>query len=109
MARVTATWAKKPTYKSNNDDFYNSSKWRNFSRRFRRLYPLCQSCNNVGKITDGVVTDHIISINVGGAVWDERNCQSLCRACDQKKRSDESRGVILPYIGTYGNYLPRQN
>jgi 5-methylcytosine-specific restriction endonuclease McrA len=107
MPRVKAVWAEKPKYKSINDNLYNSAKWRRFSLKFRRENPLCAECLKRNKFISGNVTDHIIAISMGGAVWDMRNLQTLCRVCDQKKRSAESRGVIFPHEGIFGNYIPR--
>src|SRR5262249_22540703 len=65
---------------------YASHRWRIVSTRHRIEEPLCRVCKSQGRMTPAKITDHIIAIRDGGAIWDEENLQSLCRQCDQRKR-----------------------
>ena len=40
---------------------------------------LCRACMEEGKVTLGLVTDHIVPISQGGERWDDANLQTLCR------------------------------
>jgi len=50
----------------------------------KRANPLCVECQYPAQ-----VTDHINPINMGGAVWDWNNLQSLCKPCHDAKSGRE--------------------
>lgn len=71
-----------------NREFYVSSAWRKARKRYISLHPICSACGRA----IATVVDHIIPINQGGAPLDERNFQSLCASCHNKKSGHEARG-----------------
>jgi hypothetical protein len=94
-------------YKTTHKVFdYGRREWRNFAEKHKKNNPFCAHCIREGKTKIGEISDHIIPINAGGSVWDLRNLQNLCRVHDNIKRSNESRGIILPTYGDYGDLLP---
>jgi 5-methylcytosine-specific restriction protein A len=88
-------WHRKPTvthspqHQATNYDLYNSKKWRNYSKRFLSLNPLCIKCKSKGRMEPASICDHIDPINLGGDVWDVNNHQPLCNTCHQRKRAQE--------------------
>lgn len=86
------------------DERRGSSSRRGYDSRWERVRamhlasePLCRMCLAQGRVTPAVLVDHIVPIRDGGAVLDDDNLQSLCRAChDQKSKEDiRRRGEIL--------------
>jgi 5-methylcytosine-specific restriction endonuclease McrA len=73
-----------------NEGFYNSSKWRKFSRFYKDNHPLCIECEREGLVGPADVTDHIIRIEAGGDKWSEDNMQSLCNQHHNSKSGRES-------------------
>lgn len=73
-------------------------QWSLFSKRWLEQHPLCgermdgvlyaehSRCWQAGRYTaTDLVTDHIKPLADGGAHFDERNCQTLCRSCNSAK------------------------
>ena len=85
---------------------YHGWKWRMFSIAYKKGHPMCAECGRLGKLNFGNVTDHIIPVRGGGALWDERNLQNLCKTHDDEKRNKESRGEIPAYVGDHGHRIP---
>ena len=61
---------------------YSSAEWTAFrnaivQERGRR----CEKCGAVGP----VIADHIVEIRDGGAIYERRNIQLLCRRCHNSK------------------------
>lgn len=87
---------KKPIPKSK-DARLNPSKrgydwnWTRLSRAYRKIYPLCRICLDIGKPTPGALVDHIIPLDEGGERLDEKNMQTLCRPCHAKKTHDDKK------------------
>jgi 5-methylcytosine-specific restriction protein A len=48
-------------------------------------------CAARGRITAAVLVDHIKPIRDGGAILDDDNLQSLCRACHDAKTVEDVR------------------
>ena len=69
--------------------FYNSAEWRGARERHRREHPLCEECLRNGMIRPATLVDHIIPIRQGGARLDDRNLQSLCDTCHNRKSIEE--------------------
>lgn len=67
--------------------FYASTQWRKLRKLYRSAHPLCEECERNGIVRLAEMVDHIVPIANGGAALDERNLQSLCRACHNKKHS----------------------
>lgn len=80
------------------DPFYKKNKWRIKSEQQRREYPYCASCKDKGITIFGNVADHIIPISIGGAKWDDRNLQTLCHPCHNRKRKLESQGTYQKFM-----------
>jgi 5-methylcytosine-specific restriction protein A len=71
------------------DQLYNTQRWKNLRRVKRQANPLCESCKDQGKIKLMVLVDHIKPVRDGGAMFDPKNLQSLCREChDEKTKQD---------------------
>jgi Restriction endonuclease len=70
--------------------FYSSYEWTMKSREHRQHEPLCRECKARGKVIPGTLVDHIIPIENGGDRWDDRNLQTLCDPCHNRKRQLES-------------------
>jgi len=87
--------------------FYNKTTWRTFSRLYKEQHPLCEQCKRQGKTTASQVTDHIIPLQHGGAIWDERNLQSLCKVHHDQKNGMERHGMILRSINTPNGKIPK--
>ena len=60
----------------------------------------------MGKHSPVTVTDHIIPIKHGGARLNELNLMPLCSECHNSKSAREQRTPIIPYVGTFGEYIP---
>lgn len=61
-----------------NSLFYNSTKWRKFSRLYKDKNPLCVKCKSKGIVSSAYVADHIKPIILGGEKFNLNNIQSLC-------------------------------
>lgn len=72
-------WQREP------DKRYNSKRWRNFSKSYRKRYPVC-AVPGCGKPSD--VTDHINPVTQGGAFW-SGPFQTLCHSCHNKKTNKD--------------------
>ena len=86
---------QKEEYKSNariyeSDPFYNSVKWRRFSKRFLRLNPFCEACKKKGLVSPSRVSDHVVPRKLKRFNdFDRKNLQALCYSCDGRKRVRE--------------------
>lgn len=72
--------------------FYNSSRWRKVSTLFKDKHPLCEKCQEEGKVTASEYTDHIVRIKDGGDPYDESNLQALCKFHHNQKSGREGHG-----------------
>ncbi len=85
-------WITKPKSKAWTDStFYNSRRWRAVRNNYIRCYALCKICKNKGLVVEGKVVDHIIPITQGGDKWNEKNFQTLCTSCHNRKSSKEAK------------------
>ena len=68
---------------------YNS-RWQKARKRYLRTHPLCVRCQEEGRLVEATVVDHI-KPHRGDPVlfWDEKNWQSLCKPCHDKKTWNE--------------------
>lgn len=82
-------------YGNSDSTFYNSTNWRKTSKMARMENPVCAICNK----RYSEMTDHIISINVGGARLDGRNLLTMCNQCHNIKRGLESH-TDKPLVST---------
>ena len=78
--------AKKKAKRRNekSEQFYNSTKWRRFSKRNLAKNPFCAICQNIA--TD---SDHIERWQEGGDKFNPDNIQSLCKKCHGLKSWQE--------------------
>jgi len=81
------------TINQDNYALYNSYKWRQFSKKFKIANPLCIKCLQECRTTPTYYTDHIKSINRGGAIWDINNLQPLCKSCNASKTSYDRNNI----------------
>ena len=65
----------------------SNSRWERLRRQvFAHDGYRCRSCKAAGRLE----ADHIVPLHKGGAVYDIRNLQTLCRDCHIKKTADEN-------------------
>lgn len=70
---------------------YNS-KWQKARKRYLRANPLCVQCKAEGRLVEATVVDHIKPHRGDPALfWDEKNWQSLCKPCHDKKTWNEDK------------------
>tara|TARA_B100000768_G_scaffold46545_1_gene45333 strand:+ start:1682 stop:1981 length:300 start_codon:yes stop_codon:yes gene_type:complete len=74
-----------------NSAFYNSNKWRKFSRAYKDKNPLCVVCSAEGIVSPAQVADHIKQIIHGGKIFDINNIQSLCNYHHNSKTGKEGK------------------
>ncbi|WP_263147900.1 HNH endonuclease [Pseudomonas sp. RIT-PI-AD] len=71
------------------DNFYSTRRWLETRRRHLALHPLCLDCTTAGRVTPGVVVDHIKPRKVFPELeLEPSNLRTLCRACDNRRRRD---------------------
>lgn len=59
------------------------SKWRKVRDRYLSAHPLCERCEQQGRVEIAEVVHHINPINAGGPRLDPRNLRALCRDCHE--------------------------
>lgn len=92
----SAGWAKGKKQKLK-DPFYQTWRWRKFSKLFKIKNPFCMNCLRVEFYRKSKVTDHIIPRHAGGSDYNNKNLWALCKGCDDKKRGMEKAGTwIVP-------------
>lgn len=72
-----------------------TSKWTEYSRRFRKEHPLCVMCLGRNQIKPSQHVDHIIPVNGKDDpnFWKLENHQALCHTChNEKTRTQDKRG-----------------
>ena len=52
------------------------------------------------------VTDHIVPISEGGAMWDERNHMAMCQFHHNQKRGHESQGLRIGSSNGLNGLIP---
>jgi len=72
-----------------NEPFYKTRLWKRIRLRQLAKSPLCRECEQRGRITGANVADHITPIKNGGDKYSEKNLQSLCNTCHNRKRGKE--------------------
>ncbi len=75
--------------------FYNSRKWRGFSKSYKQRHSICISCQRQGIVTPSKVTDHIHTYEVCPEGFDldglkDEYFQALCTSCHNKKSGREA-------------------
>jgi 5-methylcytosine-specific restriction protein A len=59
------------------------SDWRKVRLSYLREHPLCERCEERGKIKAAEMVHHKVPIKQGGARLDKRNLMALCDACHE--------------------------
>jgi 5-methylcytosine-specific restriction protein A len=72
---------------------YDDTRWRRLRIRVLREWrlehgPYCPGWNVEPHVAWDLTLDHIVPIERGGAPFDRRNIQPLCRACNTRKGTD---------------------
>lgn len=73
--------------------FYDSAEWKALREQQLRKEPFCRDCWERGAGTPAEMVDHIRPISLGGDRTSPANLQSLCHACHNRKRGQETRRV----------------
>jgi 5-methylcytosine-specific restriction enzyme A len=59
------------------------SKWRKVRAKYLSRHPLCQRCEEQGRVVLADVVHHIKPLDEGGPRLDQLNLMSLCRDCHE--------------------------
>lgn len=98
-------WGNPKNYK-----FYNSRKWRLVAKNYRSKNPLCVNALTRNIRIPSEVTDHIIPIEHGGAKWDARNFQALCRSEHNIKSLKEKKRPLYKWkLNDSGDKIPERD
>lgn len=84
---------QKPQTRSRTEtrEVHDSSLWRNKIRpTFLNANPLCVHCEKEGITREATEVDHIKPISQGGAKYDTRNLQALCKYHHSVKTAKEN-------------------
>lgn len=73
----------------NNRAFYQSHRWHEYSRQYRKKNRLCVICLKEGKTVLSQCVDHILPIEEGGDMWNPSNHQALCTHHHSIKTKEE--------------------
>ena len=59
-------------------------KWRRLSAQIKRERPLCQRCEEMGKLTPSAEVHHVVKIRTNSNLaFDPDNLRALCRPCHE--------------------------
>lgn len=65
--------------------FANGTRWKNFSKRLRRMSPSCEFCGSPDQLT----VDHIIPVSEAPELtYVLENCRILCRSCNSRRQDN---------------------
>ena len=81
--------ARKVFGQVNNQNFYNSKRWKSLRSYKIKNNPTCEQCERENKLSSAQCVDHIKPLSLGGTN-DLSNLQSLCNSCHAKKSARES-------------------
>lgn len=85
------SYCKKHSRSRTTQQMYNY-KWSKARIQYLSNNPLCVICYKLGEIVSATVVDHIIPHQGNKRLfWDQKNWQSLCQCCHNKKSSKENR------------------
>lgn len=79
--------------------FYNQRKWRNKSKSFRELHPLCEcdECVRLDIVRASEVVDHVRGLKFlldnGIDPFDDKELKAMSKECHNKKSGGESGRV----------------
>lgn len=72
--------------------FYNSKRWKKVRKRQLQIKPLCEDCEQIGRLTGANQVDHIVSMRSDGHPTDLNNLRSLCISCHSRKTARLDHG-----------------
>lgn len=55
--------------------------WRKLRMAYLKRHPLCERCEEQGRVEPAVLVHHIVPISAGGKALDKHNLMALCREC----------------------------
>ena len=93
LAKITQELKARETH---HKEVYNTAAWRKLRQVIFTGQPVCISkgCTQAAN-----TLDHIKPMTEGGASWDRKNLQGLCKAChDVKSRKETARRMRLKAI-----------
>lgn len=83
--------------------FYQSTKWRSTRASFLHLHPDCFVCAMLGFSRRATEVDHKRSLALGGAPFDHKNLQGMCKPHhSQKTALGDQPGRASRAIATTG-------
>lgn len=65
-------------YNGSRDPYYQSKEWKQLRAYKLSINPLCEDCEDEGKVTEGTVVDHVRPRNQGGSD-DLPNLRTRCK------------------------------
>lgn len=75
--------------------------WRKIRNAYIQAHPLCEHCQENGRVTPAQEVDHIIPLERGGT-HTEANLQALCKPCHSSKTArEDDRWKQQPRLYTY--------
>lgn len=95
--------------KGNSSERGYGYRWQMLRNRFIAQHPYCEQCLKEGRITLATDVDHIIPHRGNiELLYDEKNLQSLCKACHSRKTASEDGGFGNPTYGEASRMRCRQ-
>lgn len=76
--------------------------WQKLRERMLREHPLCQLCEQRGRVTVATSLDHRIPRSKEGGTDDESNLQTVCEPCHARKSLLDRGFRVRPRIGADG-------
>ena len=68
---------------------------------------VCYHDNTMSSVVERAgVTDHIVPISDGGAMWDERNHMAMCQFHHNQKRGHEAHGLRIGLSNGLNGLIP---
>src|SRR5687767_9921980 len=84
--RVRETKRERDNRSSCDQSLYGTRRWKEASRAFRRLNPLCRYCEQRGIVRPAEEVDHVIPHKGNLELfWDESNWAPACKRCNGRK------------------------
>lgn len=78
-------------------DFYNSTRWRKKSKRYRDKHPYCVHCEKEGIVSAADVVDHIQGLGYllenSLDPYDDKELQGLCHHHHNRKSGRQAHGL----------------
>ena len=95
------SWVKRE--RTGADRFRGSAAWQRFRKWFRREHPLCQLCDDDGRVEPATDIHHIVGImQAPDRALDESNVVALCRDCHQRIEVMNKKGQQTSHLFNTG-------